>query len=97
MRKRYTSEHLKKYIAKKYWDKLQLEDKHIDYDELDYTEGYRIFLPTADGWCYECQGQHLITADTLDELLAWVSMIMPCDCEDCKNYREMKNKQDSNL
>jgi len=90
MRKRYTVEELKKYIAKKHWDKLVLDEKRIDYDS-DEKGGYRIFLPTADGWCYECEGQHTITADTLDELLVWVSFLKPCHCECCKNYWEKQN------
>lgn len=91
MRKRYTVEELKKYIAKKHWDKLALEEEQIDYDS-DEKGGYRIFLPVKNGWCYEHEGQHLITADTLDELLAWVSMLMPCYCDDdCKKYWEKQN------
>lgn len=80
-------EQLKKRIPKKYHHKLELTEERIDWDEGEF--GARLFLSTADGWCWEGQqGQHLFTFDTWDELKWSLWDIKECNCRDCQVARQ---------
>lgn len=76
---------LKRAIPKKYHHKLELTDEKIDWDEGEY--GARLFLSTADGYCWVPE-THLYSFDTLSELKAYLPFIEECDCEDCRIRRE---------
>ena len=76
-----TIDQLKKAIPKKYHSKLELTENRIDWDEGEY--GARLFLSTADGYCW-CPDTHLFSFDTLKELKAYLPLIRKCECQDCQ-------------
>jgi hypothetical protein len=78
--KRMSLTQLKKAIPKKYHHKLELTEERIDWDEA------RLFLSTADGYCW-CPETHLYSFDTLSELKSAICFIQECHCEDCEIAR----------
>lgn len=82
--KRMSIAQLKRAIPKKYHHKLELDKKHIDWDEGEF--GARLFLSTADGYCW-CPETHLYSFDTLSELKSYITLIKECHCYDCEIAR----------
>ena len=82
--RKMTIAQLKRAIPKKYHHKLELTEEKIDWDEGEF--GARLFLSTADGYCW-CPETHLYSFDTLAELKAEIPFIQECHCEDCERAR----------
>lgn len=69
-------------------DRKEVED--IEIEESHYHTLHQTFTPSSfwvwlnKGFCFEEKGSHCFGEDTLEKIEESLSLVKPCDCEDCK-------------
>ena len=64
-------------------DEIEIEDSY--YHPLDGTFTQSSFWVWLNkGFCFEEKGSHCFGEDTLEKIEESLSLVKPCDCEDCR-------------